>query len=221
MPRKNNPRETVERILSASMKLFHEKGFEHTSMQDIVDASDMSKGAIFYHFKSKEEVFEAAMEVQYENTIKTMFAWLAELKNMNAREKLIDLLRRNISDRKLVAANIKMAVIGLRSPHLLLANMRNNVIRSAPLVAGIIREGIEDGSFSTEYPQECAEVFLQLFNYWCDPFFFTCDMPTVEKRFLFLQQLMRRSGVDVVTDEIITLAMQYTEDFYNEVAKHG
>jgi len=221
MPRKNNPQETVERILNASMKLFHEKGFDNTSMQDIVNASDMSKGAIFYHFKSKEEVFQAAMEVQYKHVENVMFEWLAELKGLSAKEKLITLLKRNVSDRELTSASIDVAVIGLRSPHLVLANMRGNVMKSAHLLAGVIREGVEDGSFTTESPQECAEVFLQLFNYWCDPFFFTCDMPTVKKRLLFLQKLMKQIGVDILTDEIIALTMQYTEDFYREVTKHG
>ena len=221
MPRKNNPEETVERILSASMKIFYEKGFDKTSMQDIVDASDMSKGAIFYHFKSKEEVFEAAMEKRAAQMREILLGWLDEMKGQSAREKLISLIRRNIVSREMVSPEEVSAMVGL-SPHLLMSNMRNNIAKSTPLLAGIIQEGIEDGSFTlVPFPDECAEVFMLLFNFWCDPHIFTCDMPAVKKRLLFLQHLMKQLGVDIVTDEIIDLLMDLLENFYREVRKHG
>ena len=40
------------KIIDAAMKLFLEKGYENTTMQDIVEASGMSKGAIYHYFKS-------------------------------------------------------------------------------------------------------------------------------------------------------------------------
>ena len=45
MARNKHPEETVEKILDVSMRLFSEKGYEHTTIQDIVDALGMSKGA--------------------------------------------------------------------------------------------------------------------------------------------------------------------------------
>ena len=44
------------KIIDAAMKLFLEKGYENTTMQDIVEASGMSKGAIYHYFKSKQEI---------------------------------------------------------------------------------------------------------------------------------------------------------------------
>ena len=44
------------KIIDAAMKLFLEKGYENTTMQDIVQASGMSKGAIYHYFKSKQEI---------------------------------------------------------------------------------------------------------------------------------------------------------------------
>ena len=55
MARNKHPEETVAKILDVSMRLFTEQGYEHTTIQDIVDALGMSKGAIYHHFKSKEE----------------------------------------------------------------------------------------------------------------------------------------------------------------------
>ena len=53
MARNKHPEETVEKILDVSIRLFAEKGYERTTIQDITDALGMSKGAIYHHFKSK------------------------------------------------------------------------------------------------------------------------------------------------------------------------
>lgn len=44
MTRKNNPKQAIENIITISAKLFTEKGYDKTSMQDIADAVGMSKG---------------------------------------------------------------------------------------------------------------------------------------------------------------------------------
>ena len=61
MARNKYPEETVKKILNTAISLFLENGYEKTSMQDIVNALGMSKGAIYHHFKSKEELFERAV----------------------------------------------------------------------------------------------------------------------------------------------------------------
>ena len=58
MARNKHPEETVAKILDVSMRLFTEQGYEHTTIQDIVDALGMSKGAIYHHFKSKEDILD-------------------------------------------------------------------------------------------------------------------------------------------------------------------
>ena len=56
MARNKYPEVTVERILDVSQRLFLEKGYDNTTIQDIVDQlGGLSKGAVYHHFKSKEE----------------------------------------------------------------------------------------------------------------------------------------------------------------------
>ena len=63
MARNKYPEETVARILDVSLKLFLEKGYENTTIQDIIDAlGNLSKGAIYHHFKSKEDILEAVCD---------------------------------------------------------------------------------------------------------------------------------------------------------------
>ena len=58
MARNKHPEETAQRILTTASKLFLEKGYEKTSLQDIIRETGLSKGAIYHHFSSKEAIFE-------------------------------------------------------------------------------------------------------------------------------------------------------------------
>lgn len=63
--------ETVQKILNASLKLFMEKGYEQTTVLDIVDEmGDLTRGAFYHHFKSKEEVLDALGIGHFRNRIR-------------------------------------------------------------------------------------------------------------------------------------------------------
>ena len=52
MARNKHPEETVNLILDTAFSLFMEKGYEHTTIQDLLNnLGGLSKGAIYHHFK--------------------------------------------------------------------------------------------------------------------------------------------------------------------------
>ncbi|MEO8599476.1 MAG: TetR family transcriptional regulator [bacterium] len=51
--------ETRERILDAAEDVFHAKGVSNTSLADVADAADVTRGAIYWHFKNKADLFDA------------------------------------------------------------------------------------------------------------------------------------------------------------------
>jgi len=53
---------TRSQILDASLKLFSDRGFTRTSVRDIAQAAGITDAAIYYHFASKRELFEALIE---------------------------------------------------------------------------------------------------------------------------------------------------------------
>lgn len=56
---KEDALETRNQLLDAAEKVFFEKGFSQTSLMDIAEAAGLSRGAIYWHFKNKSDLFEA------------------------------------------------------------------------------------------------------------------------------------------------------------------
>ena len=55
-------RRTRERILEAAIKVFSKKGYHSTRVDEIVEESHTSKGAVYFHFPSKEQIFLALVD---------------------------------------------------------------------------------------------------------------------------------------------------------------
>ena len=53
---------TKRKIFETSMKLFAEKGYEATSIEEITATVGVAKGTLYYHFTSKEEIFNFLIE---------------------------------------------------------------------------------------------------------------------------------------------------------------
>lgn len=58
----NDPRGTRDRILDAALSIFASKGYYDTRMDEIVEESATSKGAIYFHFPNKERLFLALVD---------------------------------------------------------------------------------------------------------------------------------------------------------------
>ncbi len=59
-----NPEETRKKILDAAYALFLQHGYHGASMSRLVEATGLSKGAIYHHFSSKEEIFVAVLSAR-------------------------------------------------------------------------------------------------------------------------------------------------------------
>ena len=89
MARNKNPEETVNKILNVSYRLFMEKGYEYTSIQEIIDQlGGLSKGAIYHHFKSKEDILVAVTD-RITGESNRMLAAIRDRRDLNGKEKLM------------------------------------------------------------------------------------------------------------------------------------
>ena len=99
MARNKYPEVTVEKILEVSQRLFLEKGYDNTTIQDIVDElGGLTKGAIYHHFKSKEEIMDALSEKMF--TSNNPFEEVKKRKDLNALEKMRLAIKLNQADEK-------------------------------------------------------------------------------------------------------------------------
>jgi len=77
--RKDKSQAMREKILNTATQLFIQKGSEKTSMQDIAQTAGISKGAIYHHFKSKDEIVLGVMRSRQELMEEEMKQWAANL----------------------------------------------------------------------------------------------------------------------------------------------
>ncbi|MCJ8340545.1 MAG: TetR/AcrR family transcriptional regulator [Pseudomonadales bacterium] len=65
-------------IIAAADQLFYQRGFEHTSFAHIAEAVKISRGNFYYHFKSKDEILLAVIQLRLINTQAMLEQWLIE-----------------------------------------------------------------------------------------------------------------------------------------------
>lgn len=76
---------TREQIVDAADQLFYRNGYEHTSFSDIANAVQISRGNFYYHFKSKDEILDAVINVRLTNTRAMLEKWEIEGKHPEDR----------------------------------------------------------------------------------------------------------------------------------------
>lgn len=63
---------TRERILTEAARLFYQKGFENTTIDDIQKSAGIARGSIYYHFTSKQEILEAIVDRMAEGILNVL-----------------------------------------------------------------------------------------------------------------------------------------------------
>jgi len=205
--RKDKSQAMREKILNTATQLFIQKGSEKTSMQDIAQTAGISKGAIYHHFKSKDEIVVEVMRSRQELMEEEMKQWLKATENLTGREQLQTILKSNLESQTARATD---GIVGEyeKDAGFILTMMRDNLRIGAPLVSDIIKKGMADGSLQPQYPEEAAEVFLLLVNFWMHGTVFESDPEKLPERFHFLQFMMTSVGLDIFTDELLQLFSQ-------------
>lgn len=210
MPRNKYPEETVQKILDAALELFLEKGYEQTTILDIVkNMGGMTRGAFYHHFKSKEEVLDALGDkLFYDNN---PFKKAMEQTGLTGSEKLKYVLSYSIksTDRQNINA---MSIQALQSPAFLKKLMDNNRELIAPLYQEIIEAGIADGSIKTEHSKLLSQLITFLTNFWTLPTIYPSTLEENREKLIFIKELTEKLGIPLLDDETIELMMQKASD---------
>lgn len=218
MARNKYPEETVNKILDVSMQLFLEKGYEHTSIQDIVNhLGGLSKGAIYHHFKSKEDILDGVMNKLYQNNDNELdhLRLLEKDLSMTGLQKLQALFTTALESPR-QDDMFQMAPDFLKNPQMLAMQIEGIYTESVPhFVQPIIEEGIADGSIKTDYPKELAEMILLLINIWLIPLVHDEDPSSVTNRFTLFQEMMGKMGIEIFDEDAVKRLEKFRK-MYNQ-----
>lgn len=154
--------ERKNEILDAADELFGQKGFDGTSTNDILKKVGIARGTLYYHFKSKEDIMDALIE-RYNVRLLSAAQEIAADRSIPINERII---------RVVMALNISgergreiMEHIHKPQNALMHQKIQKVVLGGVtPILTGIIREGIEQGLFSTPFPYESMEMIVAYTN---------------------------------------------------------
>jgi AcrR family transcriptional regulator len=151
-------------ILEAAQRLIYSKGYERMTIQDVLDELRISKGAFYHYFESKQAVLEALIE-RMQQEVEQVLLPIVRDPDLSALEKLQQFLatleRSGMAHNAFIADLVRVWFADEN------AIVREKVYeamnqRRAPLLTEIIDQGIQEGVFTTAYPDQLSDVILSL-----------------------------------------------------------
>ncbi len=150
--------ERKNEILDAAEKLFACKGFDATSTNDILNEVKIARGTLYYHFKSKEDILDAM--------ICRMTGQLMVTAAMIAKQTDIPLLERLAKTIISLNVNSSLGMEVMEQMHkpqnaLMHQKMQEQLLSGiVPILTELVKEGINEGILSTDYPTETVEMLI-------------------------------------------------------------
>lgn len=147
-----------DKILDTAEKLFMEKGFGSASTNDIIKELNISRGTLYYYFKTKEDILDEVINRIITNIVSKASS-IAYDESTPVLKRLLDaMLSLNI------ATDLGIMIMDeLHRPENALMHQKiedNLIERVTPIITHIVDDGIKENIFKTEYPKETVEMIL-------------------------------------------------------------
>jgi AcrR family transcriptional regulator len=153
-------------FLDAAEHLIRTKGYEQTSVQDILDAAGASRGAFYHYFDSKEELLQAVVERMTDAAIAVIEPIVAD-PDLPAAAKLQAVFAtagRWKTERSDLLLAFLRSWYSDQNDLVRLRVARSGAARLTPLLAGVARQGAAERTFSCTSPDDAATILLALLN---------------------------------------------------------
>lgn len=202
-----DPEERRAEIMDAAWELFNVKGFEETSVNDILEKVGIAKGTFYYYFKSKEEILDAVIRRGVLQQLE-VFQPIIDDAGSNAIEKIKGII---VADRNLHRENVEFLEY-LHKPENIVMHQKSLVLSIktfAPVLATLIVQGNNERLFATEFPLETAEFIMTGMSFLLDTSIFPWSREEYMARVKALQDIM----------ESALRAKKGTFDFFGEMAE--
>jgi AcrR family transcriptional regulator len=151
-------------FLDVGQRLVQTKGYEAMSIQDVLDELEASKGAFYHYFDSKQALLEAVVDRFADGAMAGLAAMLADpsLPALRKLEKVFAGIARWKADQKELVLAI-MEVWNSDGNAIVREKLRRLTERvMVPLLSAVVRQGVNEGAFSVDSPDETATVLVSL-----------------------------------------------------------
>ena len=202
MARNRNPHETRKKILEVSKDLFLKKGFDNTSIQDIINGlGGLTKGVIYHHFESKQEILQSIIRENNQEILN--YNWRGDTGLEKIQNSLMDAFSNFEQQRLVYSASIK-----LRSPRLLGEQYLSLFSDFLPEIRERVYEGVKDESIKTEYPEELADLIVLTLNIWIGFQISVYSVEELKRKMKFIKLSFDGLGVQLISDEMMGVIFQ-------------
>ena len=200
-----DPQERKMAFLETALKLFNEKGYEKTTINDIIKTMGVSKGAFYHYFASKEDVIEHISD-NYAERVLRMTGQLADRKDLKAVEKINQLFqivqgyKRSSNQKRRQIKQIFQDEQNLKLERKISKKLRRQMGVS---LEKMIREGVENREFrqlNTKEMTEFLQYSIQGLNASCEELYYEAlaqdppDMKTfqaqLEEKLRFYEEIL-------------------------------
>ncbi len=152
------PDERRHELLHTALQLFIERGYERTSVADIVGTVGVAQGTFYYYFRSKADVLDEAAD-RVTGALSGAVAAIVQRKNVDAVQRLRQVLQLLFTA---ITGNRKLIAF-FRQPGNEVLHERVRLAleeRLLPLLRQLVQQGVADGRFHQPYPAETAALML-------------------------------------------------------------
>ena len=196
MARNAHPELTQERIIKAATELFTRQGYDKTSMQDIIDATGgLSKGAVYHHFQSKEDLFDAVSDRLMNTMSETTSKNHTRSKQGTALNHLQSLFSPKRAQKRLEAANLMFREFNPKANPKMIGMEFTALVDERDDFIDLLKQGNQDGSMHVDQVEQAAEILRLLANMWLLPFFRRGTQTELSARAACFFSIMQSLGI--------------------------
>jgi len=165
-----DPDERRSELIAAAQELFYTKGYERTSVSDIVKAVGVAQGTFYYYFDSKAAILQAIVDEAIAQMVASLHEIIAD-ETLTAIPKWQKALQ--VANNWKIEHKDEMLQVSrlLRREENLLLRHRLRTERAKVLVdemAKIIAQGVKEGVFDTQFMPETAEIMVSIIASFSD-----------------------------------------------------
>ena len=158
---------TADKIFRCAIKLFLEKGYHGTSIDDIVKSVGITKGALYWHFNSKEGLLRKLIEDWERRSLDRLIYKLEEVKG-GALDKLETLFRHNAAfafyNRELCVSFSTLSAELIGAPHEIETEIRRLYEKYRGVVLKIVKEGQTEEIFRKDLDPDLFALTIMAFH---------------------------------------------------------